>query len=156
MSGPYNEPGNELELGTGGGYGGAGFQEGGDWTQSTETTPISSGTQYEVKSGDTLQDIADRSGTDVSTLKTQSGDPNLIVPGEKIDIGEASSPAAAQEARERGSGAVGGRRSCGYQHGHCCSRYDHYDYYGPGAVRGRKSSSGDRGHRDRIRWRWPA
>lgn len=71
--------------GTGGGLGGAGMQANGkDWRPSTETTGIS-GDKYTVRPGDTGQNIADRAGVGVDTLKAPSGDVGMLRPGDVLD-----------------------------------------------------------------------
>lgn len=78
------------QLGTGTGYGGAGFQGPngtGPWSKSNETTGIT-GDSYQVKPGDTLNDIAQRSGLDVNELAKSNNiaDPNKINSGQTLKL----------------------------------------------------------------------
>lgn len=71
--------------------------ETGKWQPSTDTTKFApSIDQYKVQSGDTLSQIADRSGLSLSDLESRNKnltDPNMIHPGDTINLGDHTPPA---------------------------------------------------------------
>ncbi|AON96857.1 LysM-like endolysin [Mycobacterium phage Tonenili] len=92
--GTQNTPGSGSA--SGGGSGSSGNSSsgtgggGGGWERNTDTSPISQG-EYQIQSGDTLADIAQRSGYggDYNSLAQQNSiaDPNKINAGDTINIG---------------------------------------------------------------------
>jgi|GEM_PF-6860709 len=68
---------------------------------SQQPTPQSSATEYTVKSGDTLSQIATQLGVKVGDISGyRSGNPNLIYPGEQLTIGKPSATTSKTPAQD--------------------------------------------------------
>lgn len=89
-----------------------GVQPDGSWQHSLDTTGTGGGSSYTVKPGDTLGDIAQRSGLGGNyqdlAKSNNIADPNMIQPGQKINLpGQPSSGPANAASQVPGVGAAG-------------------------------------------------